>query len=293
LTTEIKTNNEELSQAVTDAQNIKPEEKVDFVIVTNAESDIAIPTISCVMNLFGRGYKFIWDIRGAGGYARTRNVLSTAFLKNNRSEVMICLDRDLIFNPDYIDKFIEDYKNGWDLVGGLYPVKDGTHLTSFGLDKGDLAIDGTTHEVKWLATGFGMITRRLLQKMVDEIPFCYTTPDGLPHTRTGMPLMNIGTSLESYPFFEDHCGLDGEAYLWLSEDYEFCNKARLMGAKPAADTRIWLGHIGQRIYEVKDVLEHQKTILAEIEAKRKAEEKPANVIELSVTEGVGVKSAEG
>ena len=235
-------------------------EKVDFVICTNAEADVSIPTISCVMNLFGRGKKFIWDIRGAGGYARTRNVLATCFLKQNRSDVMICLDRDIIFNPEYIDLFLEDYKNGYDLVGGLYAVRDGTHLTTFGLEHGNVLIDGKVNEVKWLSTGFGMITRKLLLKILEE---------------KQLPLMNVGSSLESYPFFEDHWGKDGEHHLWLSEDYDFCEKTRSVGLKAYADTRIWVGHIGSKMYEVTDVLNYQKKMIEE--AEKKKTEEAANV----------------
>jgi hypothetical protein len=264
-------------------KTIKPEEKADFVICTNAESDVSIPSISSIMNLFGKGYRFIWDIRGAGGYARTRNVLATAFLKNNKADMMMCLDRDMVFNKEYIDFLIEDFKAGHDLVGGLYSVRDGTHLTTFGLDKGNITIDGTIQEVKWLSTGFGYISRRLLQKMVDELPCRYTTPDGEVHDRIGLPLMNVGSSLESYPFFEDHLGMDGDSYLWLSEDYDFCNKARAMGIKPMADTRIWVGHIGSRMYEVPDVLAYQKKMMEEMEAKKK-EKDAANTNQTTVVD---------
>jgi hypothetical protein len=264
MTTEVKAEN-------------KPIEKLDFVICTNAESDVSIPTISNFMAQLGRGYRFTWDIRGAGGYARTRNVLATAFLKANQADMLICCDRDMIFNKEYIDYLVEDFKAGYDLVGGLYAVRDGTHLTSFGLDNGNILIDGKVNEVKWLSTGFGMISRRLLQKIVDELPCYYSTPDGQVHPRIGLPLMNVGSGLESYPFFEDHLGKDGDHYLWLSEDYDFCNKARAVGVKPCADTRIWVGHIGSKIYQVTDVLEYQKIKMAEMKAAEELEKPIASV----------------
>jgi hypothetical protein len=211
------------------------------------------------MNLFGRGKKFIWDIRGAGGYARTRNVLATNFIKQNKSEVMICLDRDMVFNPEYIDMLLEDYQKGYELVGGLYSVRDGSHLTTFGLDKGNITIDGGVHEVKWLSTGFGLITRSLLLKVIEK---------------RNLHLMNVGSGLESWAFFEDHEGKDGDSYLWLSEDYDFCEKAREVGVKPVADTRIWTGHLGSKMWEVKDVIDHQSKILKE-KAEKEAAAKQA------------------
>jgi hypothetical protein len=260
--------------------SVQPNEKVDFVLCTNAESDIAIPTISCVLNLFGKGYKFIWDIRGAGGYARTRNVLATSFVKNNKADLMICLDRDMVFNKEYIDYLVEDFKAGYDLIGGLYSVRDGTHLTSFGLDKGNIIINGQLQEVQWLSTGFGAISRKLLVKMVNELPAHYPDHKGVWQERIGLPLMNVGSGLESYPFFEDHLGGSEETgYLWLSEDYDFCNKARAMNAKVMADTRIWVGHLGSKMYEVTDVLAHQKKILDEMEAKKKTDEEAAKPVE--------------
>ncbi len=232
------------------------DERLDFVLCTNAESDVTIATISSVLGLFGRGHKFIWDIRSAGGYARTRNVLATNFLKNNRSDVMICLDRDMVFNPESIDHLLEDWRRGCDLVAGLYAVRDGTHLTSFGIGNGNITIDGNLQEVKWLSTGFGLITRNILQKMLDEYKW---------------DLMNPGSGLESYPFFEDHYYKDEDSCLWASEDYDFCIKARKVGVKAFADTRIWVGHYGSKMYEVPDVLEHQKKLIAEAEAKKNIE----------------------
>ncbi len=213
----------------------------DFEIVTNSESDISVATLMGVMDLKARNYNFAWRVKGGGGYARTRNVLAYDFLKEKKAPYMIILDRDIKFTRWDIDKLLEDMKEGYHLIGGCYPIKDGTRLATCGY----VNVDGGINEVEWLATGFGAISRELLEKMVDELK---------------LPLLQEGEWSESYPFFEDHAAKDKNGrWMFLSEDYAFCEKARKVGVKPYLDTKIQVGHIGNKLYTVKDVMHSVNT----------------------------------
>ncbi len=212
--------------------------EVEFIIGTNAESDVCIGTIKAVEDLRVVPYKFGWDISGFGGYARTRNVMVTRFLQMKLAPYFIVVDRDIVFSRQAIDYLLEDMKNGYDLVGGCYVVKDGSHLASCAAGDGKIPIDSTLVEVKWLSTGFGAFSRNLLESMVDKL---------------ALPLMHKGTAFESYPFFEDHVMYDSErGYLWASEDYDFSDKARRIGVIPYLDTRIWADHIGMKRWKVEE-----------------------------------------
>jgi AmiR/NasT family two-component response regulator len=57
--------------------------------------------------------------------------------------------------------------------------------------------------------------------------------------------------------------------IFLSEDYAFCENARKVGVKAYIDTGIQLGHIGEYVYTLKDVVEHQQKLKAEAEAEAK------------------------
>ena len=110
------------------------------------------------------------------------------------------------------------------------------------------------------------ISKYALNKLVKE----YKYPDG----KTLKLLHPNARHMRSYPFFEskpmhlDPPDPSGTDKIWLSEDWDFCEKVRAIGMKVYADTRIQLGHVGQRVVTFKDVAEHHER-LAE-QAKEKA-----------------------
>jgi len=216
--------------------------KADFILTTNAQLDVTVGTILSVEQLRLRGFKFIWHIEGGSGAARTRNLVTTKFLQQNLAPFLIIVDRDIVFSPEDIGFLLEDLRNEYDLVGGCYAVKNGTQLATIGLDKGDIDLDGTVKEVQWLATGFLGVSRRLIQRMVERLE---------------LPLMHQGQWSEAYPFFGEFHHYDATwGWMWLTEDYAFCEKARAVGTRPYLDTRIWVGHIGNKQWDVLDVIKY-------------------------------------
>lgn len=178
---------------------------------------------------------------------RLRCVAATEFLKNEvLGDYMIFIDDDIVFMPEHVMFIFEDMADkGYDLIGGLYPTRSGTQLASYGLgDFGGVQIDGEIQEIKWLATGFMGISRKLLQKMVDELE---------------LPLLHKDQWCECYPFFvfHTHQTEKGNTML-LSEDWDFCEKARSVGVKVYADTKCMLGHKGDKVYALRDVVSHNK-----------------------------------
>lgn len=158
---------------------------------------------------------------------------------------MIFVDRDILFAPSDIEKILESLKNGYDMIAGCYIVK-GTMLLSSGGNnsKEVLHLDGKIQEVRYLATGFMGITRTLLETMI---------------TKLELPLMHVGDSSETYPFFEEiHFEDPILGGMWLSEDYNFCHKARLVGVKSYLDTSIQLGHIGDALWQVDGSIESKQ-----------------------------------
>jgi len=215
-------------------------ELLDFIIGTHSQNDVHSATALSVQRLYPRGYKFFWDLRGAGGAARTRNIICTRFLQEGKSPYLIFIDRDLIFEPEDIKLTLDDLKNGYRLIGGCYAVKDGTQLSSYGIEKnGAIPLDREIHEVLWLASGWMGFPKSLLEDMVEKLD---------------LPLMHKGQWSEAYPFFAQRPFHDGKDWMWLTEDYDFCDKARQIGVKSYIDTRIWLRHVGDYSYTVEEVL---------------------------------------
>lgn len=209
----------------------------DFVIGTNAAKDVTIGTVGSMMGLFKAHYKFGWDIEGCGSAARTRNIIAYKFLKANQAPFLIFIDRDMVFTSKDIEKLLGSLKNGYDLIAGCYAIHNTMWLTSSGEGgEPEPTLDGTIKEVKYLGTGFMGITRTLLERMIVGLD---------------LPLMHKGDETETYPFFEEKWFKDPDCGdMWLSEDYDFCHKARQVGIKCYLDTGIRLGHIGGALWQV-------------------------------------------
>ena len=182
--------------------------------------------------------------------SRGRSQACSKFLLETDTPYMLFIDDDIVFNPQDIQKIYNHLCNGYDVIGGIYPVKGASQLSSYGWG-GHLQIDGKVAEIEYLATGFMGISRRILTKLKDEL---------------NLPILNPNDWSKCYPFFE--CGRwtkrtqENSDPIYISEDWEFCEKVRQVGGKIYADTAVQVGHMREQIFHPKDVLEVQgKTIM--------------------------------
>jgi len=203
----------------------------------------------------------ILTLTGDALIGRARSICCTKFLQNfyekkvSSAPYMLFVDDDILFKPDDIHRIYRDLKNGNDLVGGAYPVKDGTELACTGYGE-DQPFDGRLIDCRYLATGFMGISAKLLDKMVKELKMSHWNEKA---ELTNIPLLHKGIWCEDYPFFENYGRVDSPfGAIWLSEDYEFCEKAHKVGITPKLDTGIQLRHVGQRIYSFDEVAEVHK-----------------------------------
>jgi len=218
------------------------------------------------------GVSFIWfpgtEGRGDALIARSRSIALTAFLEYGPSDYIIFLDSDIVFDPWHLKRLNDHQKAGYDLVGGVYPVRSGVQIASYWWNGKAPEGPPGLYEIQFLSTGFMGISKRLVQRMVDELK--------LPLLHGNDPQMR------SYPFFEDHSGYIeepdelGSQHIWISEDWDFCEKARKLGVKPYIDTTILLGHQGTKVVTLNDVAAHQRERQREDAMKRQSEwqEKP-------------------
>lgn len=238
----------------------------DFYVITPLYQGVDGITCWCVEQshhaLETKGIRFKW-LPGSTGkgdalIARSRSVACTAFLEWGETDYMVFLDSDIMFQPADLLQIYQDMKDGYDLVGGVYPVRNGSQISSY--FHGGKAPDGPpgVYECQFLSTGFMGIKKGLLRKMKDELK---------------LPLLHPNTQdMMSYPFFQD-CPFvndepdeSGNKDIWLSEDWFFCELAKKVGVKPHLDTRVLLGHQGNRIYTVADIEEYQSRQREEKEA---------------------------
>ena len=181
--------------------------KLNFMLCTVTFDSVKSRTCECIevarWTLFRDQIMFYWTTTFGDGKARSRNICASKFLQNAKDvEYLVFLDSDILFTPQHLKKLYEDLKAGYDLVGGVFAVRGGTALSSCDAS-GMLYLNGEVKEIEYLATGFMGISRKLLEKMRDEIP---------------LPLLHP-KNLKFWPFFEEkqYPERDGEG-IFLSED---------------------------------------------------------------------------
>ncbi len=253
----------------------------DFILATAVYEGVTGLTAWCVEKAHQEGLRFLWvpgvDGKGDALVGRARSIMCTTFMEHGASDYMIFLDSDIVFEPWHLAKLNEHQKNGLDIVGGMYPLRNGCDWASYwfqgiGPEKQGLS------EIQFLSTGFMGISKRALWKIAND----YRYPDG-----SKMPLLHPNTDgMRSYPFFEtnhmhmEHPDAHGTYDVWLSEDWDFCQKARVTGYKLWCDSTILLSHQGHRVVTPNDVAqyktEQQKQEEVRKEDLRKKSEEPMN-----------------
>lgn len=173
---------------------------------------------------------------------RARNNAMHAFLARGMESNLLSWDADIecvgtIKSGNAIRSLLD---TGKDIVGGLYALKAGVDgkLASQPMDH-PVILDGGVIKMRWLSTGFMMISRAAAEKMAEKCQDQVYDGDG---DMQGKPV----------------CGLynpyivkleDGRRKL-LSEDWAICQRWLDMGGDIWADTSIVLNHYGKKPYKL-------------------------------------------
>jgi hypothetical protein len=158
-------------------------------------------------------------------------------------DFLLSMDYDIFLNPwqnpNYkmgsdIKRIVESVKETGGLVAGPY-LKRGREdqLCVVPLEEGEILIGpgGGLKEVRYVPTGFTCISRKLLQDMADSLPLVWF--DDVTQIR---------------PFFMPMIHDNDGRLEYLTIDFAFSQRARDIGYKVYLDTRIILGHMGQKMY---------------------------------------------
>lgn len=174
-----------------------------------------------------------------------RNILVNEFL-NSDSEELLFIDSDVVVSPDDIMRLVAQ-SGDKDITAGLYPRRSADK--NFFLDlihdeNGDMIFDGTMLKVSRVGTGFMLIKRYVIEKLIAEHPeWAYDAKDG---------------ASQSAVF--DFQIVDGK---YVGEDYLFCDRASKAGFECWVDVEISLPHVGQEEFSRNFVDDVIKPLLAE------------------------------
>lgn len=189
---------------------------------------------------------------------RARNLLVSHFLKSEATHMMF-IDADIRFNPNDIFPMIEADK---DIICGIYPKKEINwqtvrnaidagvpndqlkhHTGAFVVNLVDYQTEVTVPvnqpvEIWNGGTGFMLIKREVFEDLIGKVPM---------YLNNVLDLQNKDNGQTIHEFFATQ--IEPESKLLLSEDYDFCKKARENGKKVWAAPWVQLSHVGTYAFE--------------------------------------------
>lgn len=214
-------------------QNINANEIVSKVNMSKKKILIAIPTDR---NIQPETFKSVYDLIVPEGYETTfqyffgyqvdqiRNLIADWVVKG--FDYLLSVDSDIIFPPDTLVRFLG---HNVDVVSGLYIQRiPGTHRLEIYEDNATGGVSNAPYEnlkgrglVEVAGCGFGCVLAKA------EV------------------FRKIG-----YPQFQYHSAIDHKNT--VSEDVDFCRKARHNGFKIYADTDVKCQHKGQFVFNIDE-----------------------------------------
>jgi len=197
---------------------------------------------------------------------RARNNIVAKMLADKTTTHLLFIDADIAWDPIEVLRLIESDK---DVIGGIYPLKtykfenitniqeiNARHelphnkhipmptflkqnLLKYNLNfrYNNFAIENNCCVVEHVATGFMLIKREVLEKMIVAHPELKFADD--------MGILSPEEDKYAYTLFD--CAIVNTHY--YSEDWLFCHRWKLLGGNVYANVLISLTHIGTHMFE--------------------------------------------
>ena len=181
----------------------------------------------------------VTTLRNESLIPRGRNILTAMFLASGCTHLMF-IDADIEFESEDVIKLL---RMNEPIAVGAYPKKTlpiqyAINLKIIDPTTGKVNVKGDAVEVLDASTGFFMIKREVIEKMILAYPEMHIKNDS-----------SIDSSLNKhcYAFFD--CGLDPVDNRYLSEDYYFCRLWQKLKGQIWLHSKIKLNHVGSYTFE--------------------------------------------
>lgn len=191
----------------------------------------------------------IVDIIGDSLIPRARNTLTYKFLAETDCTHLLFVDSDIFFSPGQVSRLISHDLNFYPVIGGLYPKKQLAPSWVINTEEDgpqEPQADGLL-PCKYVGTGFMLISRTVLEEIMDRWPDRKYMPDTDESGSWRYDFWPIGPINRILPEIE-HPDLGQQRY--LSEDWAFCEMVRQLGHPIVADTEVKLEHQGLVSYPI-------------------------------------------
>ncbi len=211
------------------------ENRVSTALILCAYRAVSQPTHRAIVQLLthDRQNALGWREHHAGeaGINRARSIMASRWWKDTADDVFLMVDDDIVFEPEEAERIVTKCREGYDVIAGAYPVRDGGHIAmrTFGAVNIDFGPNAEPVHVRHMSTGFFAVHRKVLDALIPTLPLCHA---------------NMIWSF--WPIFDYRVVEDEGAGGWnyLSEDYNFCELVGALGFKVWIDPSIRLQHLG-------------------------------------------------
>ena len=190
--------------------------------------------------MMNQGINFrVTTLRNESLITRARNIMVAMFLNSDCTHLMF-IDADIEFQPDDIIRALAYDKP---ILAGAYPkkalpVQYAINFKFADKEKRQVRSENGIVEVLDASTGFFLIKREVIEKMVQHFPELHYKNDS-----------NIDENLNKYCYALFDTILDPVDNRYLSEDYTFCRRWQQMGGEIWLDPNTKLNHIGSYTFE--------------------------------------------
>ena len=175
---------------------------------------------------------------------RARSKTATHFLLESTADVHVSIDSDIVFAPESVMQIAQQAHDLGGIVAGLYVTRaKGGLCRPTSIFETDVPIefstDPTPVPIKWAATGFMATPRCVFERLAKDLPLCHRDEWWKFH-----------------PFYQPfwiESERDPEDWLYLSEDYAFCERARRAGFQVYLNPAVRLLHLGQHAFRLEDL----------------------------------------
>jgi hypothetical protein len=183
--------------------------------------------------------------------SRSRSIVASSFLRSD-ADVLLIIDSDIYFMPE---NAIELCKKAMelDIVGAMYMTRSMQTQPAMMLPDDEAIIFSPSAEpveVPFISTGFMAVTKKVFERLSEDLPLCH------------QGWANKGKATAFWPFYMPYVipwkGEDG--YMYLSEDWAFCQRAKDAGFKIWLDPSIRLGHVGDVMYTLEDLVRQPRPV---------------------------------
>lgn len=190
--------------------------------------------------LIQHGINFrLTTLRNESLITRARNILTAMFLESNCTHLMF-IDADIEWESEAIIRMLAMDKP---IIAGAYPKKTlpidyAINLKFVDRERKQVRVENGAVEVLDASTGFFMIRRDTIEKMIEAYPELYYINDS-----------SIDPKFNQYCYSLFDTIHDPDDNRYLSEDYTFCRRWQKIGGEIWLDPNTKLNHVGSYTFQ--------------------------------------------